>query len=143
MIEQLKAALLAKAVAAKVVKTDKVRADSTVVPANVAYPTDSGLLVRAIVAIVTLVARVHAGGAASRTRVRDRRRAAGRRARSISAHLKLRNEQAKASVLGDHRRAGRPDRGQRHRGQQGAGQCPPPCCPPRCGHPGAAGLGDR
>ncbi len=99
MIEQLNAALLAKAVAAKVVKTDKVRADTTVVPANVAYPTDSGLLVRAIVAIMTLVARVHAGGAASRTRVRDRRRAAGRRARSISAHLKLRNEQAKASVL--------------------------------------------
>ena len=46
------------------VKTDKVRADTTVVPANVAYPTDSGLLVRAI--------------------------AVGRRARSISAHLKLR-----------------------------------------------------
>ena len=82
------------------VKTDKVRADTTVVPANVAYPTDSGLLVRAIVAIMTLVARIHAGGAASRTRVRDRRRAAGRRARSISAHLKLRNEQAKPSVLG-------------------------------------------
>ena len=100
VIEQLNAALLAKAVAAKVVKTDKVRADTTVVPANVAYPTDSGLLVRAIVAIMTLVARVHAGGAASRTKVRDRRRAAGRRARSISAHLKLRNEQAKASVLG-------------------------------------------
>ena len=100
VIEQLNAALLAKAVAATVVKTDKVRADSTVVPANVAYPTYSGLLVRVIVAIVTLVARIHAGGAASRTRVRDRRRAAGRRARSISAHLKLRNEQAKPSVLG-------------------------------------------
>jgi IS5 family transposase len=100
VIEQLNAALLAKAAAAKVVKTDKVRADTTVVPANVAYPTDSGLLVHAIVAIMTLVARIHAGGAASRTRVRDRRRAAGRRARSISAHLKLRNEQAKASVLG-------------------------------------------
>lgn len=99
VIEQLNAALLAKAVAAKVVKTDKVRADTTVVPANVAYPTDSGLLVRAIVAIMTLVARIHTGGAASRTSVRDRRRAAGRRARSISAHLKLRNEQAKASVL--------------------------------------------
>ncbi len=48
---------------------------------------------------MTLVARVHAGGAASRTKVRDRRRAAGRRARSISAHLKLRNEQAKARWL--------------------------------------------
>lgn len=99
VIAQLNAALLAKAVAAKVVKTDKVRADTTVVPANVSYPTDSGLLVRAIRLIVALVARIHAAGAASRTEVRDRRRAAGRRARSISAHLKLRNDEAKASVL--------------------------------------------
>ncbi len=75
------------------------RADTTVVEANVAYPTDSGLLVRAITLIVALVARIHAAGAASRTTVRDRRRAAGRRARSISAHLKLRNEQAKERVL--------------------------------------------
>jgi IS5 family transposase len=99
VVEQLNAALLGKAVAAKVVRTDQVRADTTVVPANVAYPTDSGLLVRAITLIVTLVARIHAAGAASRTGVRDRRRAAGRRARSISAHLKLRNDEAKASVL--------------------------------------------
>ena len=70
-----------------------------VLPANVTYPTDSGLLVRAITLIVTLVARIHAAGAASRTGVRDRRRAAGRRARSISAHLKLRNDEAKARVL--------------------------------------------
>jgi IS5 family transposase len=99
VIEELNEALLVKAGAAKVVKTDQVRADTTVVPANVAYPTDSGLLVRAIALIVTLVARIHAAGAASRTGVRDRRRSAGRRARSISAHLKLRTDEAKASVL--------------------------------------------
>lgn len=96
VIEELNEALLAKAGAAKVVKVDRVRADTTVVPANVAYPTDSGLLVRAIALIVGLVARIHAAGAASRTGVRDRRRAAGRRARSISAHLKLRNNEARA-----------------------------------------------
>lgn len=45
-------------------KLDKVRADTTVVEANVAYPTDSGLLVRAITLIVVLVARIHAAGAA-------------------------------------------------------------------------------
>jgi IS5 family transposase len=98
VIDQLNAALLVKAGAAKLVKTDKVRADTTVVEANVTYPTDSGLLVRAITRIVALVARIHAAGAASRTGVRDRRRAAGRRARSISAHLKLRNDDAKAAV---------------------------------------------
>jgi IS5 family transposase len=70
-----------------------------VVAANVSYPTDSGLLVRAIKLIVGLVAAIHAAGGASRTKVTDRRRAAGRRARSISAHLKLRNDEAKAVVL--------------------------------------------
>lgn len=98
-VHELNQALLLKAAGAKVIKTDRVRADTTVVPANVTYPTDSGLLVRAINRIVSLVAHIHAAGAASRTQVRDRRRAAGRRARSISAHLKMRNDQAKANVL--------------------------------------------
>ena len=44
----LNEALLAKAVAAKLLRTDKVRADTTVVEAAVAYPTDSGLLAKAI-----------------------------------------------------------------------------------------------
>ena len=38
----LNEALLAKAAAAKLLRTDKVRADTTVVEADVAYPTDSG-----------------------------------------------------------------------------------------------------
>ena len=98
-IAQLNQALLVKAAAAKVVRLDKVRADTTVVGANVAYPTDSGLLVRAITLLTALVALIHTAGGATRTRVRDRRRAAGRRARSISAHLKLRNDEAKTRVL--------------------------------------------
>src|SRR5688500_13914407 len=56
-VDALNEALLVKAGAAKVIKTNQVRADTTVVPANVTYPTDSGLLVRAITLIVTLVAR--------------------------------------------------------------------------------------
>jgi IS5 family transposase len=100
VVEQLNRALLVKAGRARVVKTDQVRADTTVVEANVRYPTDSGLLVRAIIRIVALVGHIHAAGAASRTRVRDRRRAARRRAHSIGAHLRLRTEQAKGAVLG-------------------------------------------
>jgi IS5 family transposase len=98
-IAALNTALLVKADAAKVIRTDRVRADTTVVAANVAYPTDSGLLTRAIALLIALVGVIHAAGAASRTRVRDRRRAAGRRARALSAHLKLRNDEAKARVL--------------------------------------------
>ena len=44
----LNEALLAKAATAKVLRTDKVRADTTVVEAAVAYPTDSGLLAKAM-----------------------------------------------------------------------------------------------
>jgi IS5 family transposase len=40
----LNEALLTKAAAAKLIRTDKVRADTTVVEAAVAYPTDSGLI---------------------------------------------------------------------------------------------------
>ena len=42
----LNEALLVKAAAAKLLRTDRVRADTTVVEAAVAYPTDSGLLAR-------------------------------------------------------------------------------------------------
>ena len=41
-VDGLNEALLAKAAEAKVLRTNRVRADTTVVPANVAYPTDSG-----------------------------------------------------------------------------------------------------
>jgi len=89
----LNEALLAKAAAAKLLRTDKVRADTTVVEAAVAYPTDSGLLAKAIGTMARTVARIKAAGGAKRTRSRDRRRSAGQRARSIAAKLKLRGEQ--------------------------------------------------
>ena len=41
-VDGLNEALLAKAAEAKLLRTNRVRADTTVVPANVAYPTDSG-----------------------------------------------------------------------------------------------------
>ena len=95
-------ALLAKAAAAKLLRTDKVRADTTVIEADVAYPTDSGLLAKAVGKIARTVERVKAGGGATRTRSRDRRRAAGRRARSIASKLRLRGaqqrEEAQATV---------------------------------------------
>jgi transposase, IS5 family len=89
----LNEALLAKAAAAKLLRTDKVRADTTVIPAAVSYPTDSGLLAKSIGSMARSVARIKAAGGATRTRSRDRRRSAGRRARSIAAKLKFRGEQ--------------------------------------------------
>ena len=99
----LNEALLVKAAAAKLVRTDKVRADTTVVEAAVAYPTDSGLLAKAVGGIADTVKRIQAAGGATRTRVRDRSRSAGQRARSIAAKLRLRGaaarEEGQAAVL--------------------------------------------
>src|SRR6202011_3268402 len=86
----LNEALLAKAAAAKLLRTDKVRADTTVVQAAVAYPTDSGLLAKAIGSMARTVERIKAAGGATRTRSRDRRRSAGGRAPSVAAELKTR-----------------------------------------------------
>src|ERR1700756_4489830 len=98
----LNEALLVKAADAKLLRTDKVRADTTVVCADVGYPTDSGLLAQAVGTICRTVGRIKAAGGAPRTRTRDRRRSAGRRARSIASKLRLRGaqqrDQAQAAV---------------------------------------------
>ncbi|SNR83274.1 ISNCY family transposase [Blastococcus mobilis] len=86
-------ALLAKAAEAKLLRTARLRADTTVVPADVAYPTDSGLLARAVRRIAATGRRIQAAGGATRTRLRDRSRAAGRRAHGIAAKLRLRGAQ--------------------------------------------------
>ena len=95
VIEQLNEALLAKAAETRLLRTGKVRADTTVVPANVARPTDSGLLAGAISAMNRQIQRIKAAGAAPRTRWRDRTRAAGRRARAINSKLRLRQTQTR------------------------------------------------
>ena len=92
-IAGLNEALLVKAGAGKLLRTDKVRADTTVVEADVGYPTDSGLLGKGIAAMARGVQTVKAAGGAVRTRVRDRRRSAGRRARLIASKLRLRGQQ--------------------------------------------------
>jgi transposase, IS5 family len=79
--------------AAKLLRTDKVRADTTVVDAALAYPTDSGLLAKAIGTMARTVVRIKGAGGATGRRVRGRRRSAGRRARSIAAKLRLRGQQ--------------------------------------------------
>jgi len=88
-------ALLAKAAEAKLLRTNRLRADTTVVPADVAFPTDSGLLAKAIRRIAVTGRRIQAAGGATRTSVRDRSRAAGKRAHGIAAKLRMRSAQGK------------------------------------------------
>lgn len=68
----LNEALLAKAAENKVVRLDKVRADTTVVGAKVAYPTDSGLLAKGVAPLAQLSQKLKAVGLATGTAARDR-----------------------------------------------------------------------
>jgi IS5 family transposase len=91
----LNEALLAKAARQKLLRASRLRADITVVPANVSCPAGSGLLARAIRRIAATGRRIQAAGGATRTRVRDRSRAAGKRAHAIAAKLRSRTAQAR------------------------------------------------
>jgi transposase, IS5 family len=89
---------------AKLLRTTRLRADTTVVPADVAYPTDSGLLAKAARRIAVTGRRVQAAGGATRTRLRDRSRSAGKRAHGIAAKLRLRSAQDKEEAQATVRR---------------------------------------
>jgi transposase, IS5 family len=91
----LNEALWAKAAEARLLRTARVRADTTVIAANVAYPTDSGLLAKAVGKLVRTVRRVQAAGGATATVAVDRRRAAARRVRQIAASLRTRGKLAR------------------------------------------------
>jgi IS5 family transposase len=88
----LNEALWAKAAGQKLLRTARVRADATVICANVAYPTDSGLLAKAVGKLVRTGRRVQAAGGATGTVMTDRRRAAARRVRQIASKLRTRGQ---------------------------------------------------
>lgn len=103
-VQGLNEALLAKAAEAKLLRTNRVRVDTTVVPSNVAYPTDSGLLAKAIGRIAATTRRIQSAGGAVRTKVRNRSRAAGRRAHQIGFKLRSRSAAGRDEALAAVRR---------------------------------------
>jgi transposase, IS5 family len=86
----LNEALWAKAAAGKLLRTARVRADTTVICANVAYPADCGLLAKAVGKLVRTARRVQAAGGAPATVMTGRRRAAARRMRQLAGTLRSR-----------------------------------------------------
>jgi IS5 family transposase len=95
VVAGLNEALLAKAAGQKLLRAARVRTDTTVIPANVAYPTDSGLLARAAGKLLRTAWRVQAAGGATGTRMTDRRRSAARRVREIAVRLRSRGKLAR------------------------------------------------
>jgi transposase, IS5 family len=84
VVEELNAALVAKLAQGKLLRGRKLRVDTTVVEADIDYPTDADLLEHAVRKLGGLVRRIKGRGAASRTRFRDRGRAAGRRMKQLA-----------------------------------------------------------
>jgi IS5 family transposase len=127
----LNEALWARAAGQKLLRAARVRADTTVIAANVAYPADSGLLARAAGKLVRTARRVQDAGGATGTVMTDRRRAAARRVRRIASTLRGRGKLSREEssgvirrVTGPHRQAGRvrvqgPGRRQRRRHRAG------------------------
>jgi IS5 family transposase len=98
-VEGLNEALLAKAEAARVLKTNRVRADTTVVPADVSYPTDSGLMARGVAKMAKAIGSLKEAGLAPRIDAPDRTLLVRRHARSIGANLRRRTNEAKDEVM--------------------------------------------
>jgi IS5 family transposase len=98
VIQELNAALVAKLAAGKLLRARKLRVDTTVVEADIDDPTDADLLEGAVRKLGGLVRRIKGRGAASRTRFRDRGRAAGRRMKQLARTLRRRSGVAMAEV---------------------------------------------
>src|ERR1019366_8614803 len=76
-----------------------VRIDSTVIEADVKYPTDAGLAAHGVRALAREGRRLAQRIGESKRRVRDRSRAIGRRLRGITRTIRARSGEAKAEVL--------------------------------------------
>jgi transposase, IS5 family len=97
LLEELNQEVLSLAVERKVLRSRRLRVDSTLIEADIRSPTDSGLCAHAVSRLTRLAKRIQAAGLAPKTRVRDRRRSVGKRVRTISA-ARVRGRQALAAI---------------------------------------------
>jgi IS5 family transposase len=84
LLEELNAGLLSLAVERKVLRSRRLRVDTTFLEADISAPTDSGLCSHAVSRLTRLARRIERTGTRTRVRVRDRRRSIAKRIRAIS-----------------------------------------------------------
>jgi IS5 family transposase len=98
-VSELTRALIVKATRERRFRPRAVRVDSTVVEADVSYPTDAGLASAGVKVLArggrTLASLI----SEKRSRVRDRSRAMGRRLRAVTLTIRRRSGEAKGEVL--------------------------------------------
>ena len=100
VVQELTRALIEKAHRERRFRARAVRIDSTVIEADVKYPTDAELAAHGVRALAREGGKLAQKIGQTEARVRDRSRALGRRLRAISRTLRRRSGQAKSEVLG-------------------------------------------
>jgi IS5 family transposase len=98
-VSELTRTLIVKATREKRFRPRAVRIDSTVVKADIKYPTDAGLASAGVRVLAREGRKLAARVGEQRRRVRDRSRAMGGRLRSIGRTIRRRSGEAKAEVL--------------------------------------------
>ncbi len=99
-VSELTRTLIAASMREKRFRPRAVRIDSTVVEADVRYPTDAGLASSGVRALAREGRKLAGLLKDKRTRVRDRSRSMGQKLRAISRTIRRRSGEAKAEVLG-------------------------------------------
>jgi transposase, IS5 family len=98
-VSELTRALIVKATREKRFRPRAVRIDSTVVEADIKYPTDAGLASHGVRALAREGRKLAALVGEKKARVRDRSRAMGQRLRAIGRTIRRRSGEAKNEVL--------------------------------------------
>ena len=99
VVRELNRLLVQQASERKLVRSRKLRVDTTVVQAPIDYPTDIGLLADSARVVTRTVRQLQAAGVAVRTAFRSRARTIKRSLAAVGRSLRLRTEEAKAAVL--------------------------------------------
>jgi transposase, IS5 family len=98
-VSELTRALIAKATREKRFRPRAVRIDSTVVEADIKYPTDAGLASAGVKSLAREGRKLAQLIGEKKARVQDRSRAMGRRLRAIGRTIRRRSGEAKGEVL--------------------------------------------
>jgi transposase, IS5 family len=98
-VNEITRVLIVQATRSKRFRPRAVRIDSTVIEADVKYPTDSGLAAHGVKALAREAKKLAKLVKEKKRRVRDRSRSMGRTLRAVTRTIRRRSGEAKAEVL--------------------------------------------
>jgi IS5 family transposase len=98
-VNELTRMLIVEATRSKRFRARSVRIDSTVIEADVKYPTDANLASHGVKALAREGKKLATLVGETRARVRDRSRSMGRKLRAVTRSIRRRSGQAKSEVL--------------------------------------------